>query len=690
MSMENVNATGNRLPFDAVPFDRVAVSSLADEIADGIEKHNLEIKAIADNTEAPDFQNTIAALDRSGRALEQTELILGNLEAALGSPELMEQMEKASPLMSAHSSEILLNEKLWERVRTVYEREAESPLLTGEQKRLLNETYRDFADNGALLEGEDREELKRINARLSALSVKFSQNVTNELSSPEKRLWVEAGEMEGFPADVKHAAREAASNVLTGEGKDDDGSYLFTMSAPSYVPFMKYQRNRALREKMYRMYGSRNTGGEHDNSEIVKEIANLRLAKARLMGSKTYSEHALKRTMAGRPSEVMKLLSDLARNYSAPMNHEISELQSFARKTEGGDFILKPWDYSHYFELLKKERFDFSDEDMKPYFELGATMQGVLNLATRLYGYTFAKTADVPGYHDDVTVYEVKDKECKTLGLLYVDLYYRDGKSPGAWMTEFRGESKDDSGKRTLPLISIVCNFPRPVGEKPVLLTPSEVRTLLHEFGHALHGLSAQAVYGSLSGTNVYRDFVELFSQFNENYLTEREFLNTFARHNVTGEPMPGDLMERFVKSGQLGAGYACMRQLGFGYLDMAYHNIESPLGDDFTVSQFEGEAQKPVRVFDMVEGCMTSTSFGHIFAGGYASGYYGYKWSEVLDADAFAAFREEGIFNKVTADRFKHMLEAGGTVDPTELYMQFRGKNPTVDALLERDGIKE
>ncbi len=349
-----------------------------------------------------------------------------------------------------------------------------------------------------------------------------------------------------------------------------------------------------------------------------------------------------------------------------------------------------PWDYSYWSDKLKNERYAFNDEDMKPYFELENTIGGVFGLATRLYGYTFKENKDIPVYHPDVKAFEVYERDGSILGVLYADFFYRAGKSPGAWMTEFRTETKDDAGNRTLPLISIVCNFSKPIGDEPVLLTPDEVETFLHEFGHALHGLSAQATYASLSGTNVYHDFVELFSQFNENYLTEKEFLDGFATHYKTGKKMPKDLLDKFLRARQYGAAYACMRQLGFGYLDMAYHTIEEPLRASMDGEAFEKRAQDPVRVFDAVEGSVISPSFGHIFSGGYAAGYYGYKWAEVLDVDAFAAFKEHGIFDKTTADKFKKMLQSGGTVDPMDLYKEFRGKEPTVDALLIRDGISK
>lgn len=452
---------------------------------------------------------------------------------------------------------------------------------------------------------------------------------------------------------------------------------------------MKYADSRDLRERLYKLYNSRNVGGEFDNTQILKDIANIRLEIANLMGKETFAEYQLQGTMAANPKTVADFLEQLRVNYTEPMKMEVKEIEEFARKSEGDAFKLMPWDYSYWSDKLKNERYSFNDEDLKPYFELERTIDGVLGLATRLYGYKFKENKNIPVYHPDVKAYEVFEKDGSVLGVLYADFFYRPGKGPGAWMTEFRTETKDDNAKRELPLISIVCNFSKPVGDEPVLLTPDEVETFLHEFGHALHGLSAQATYGSLSGTNVYHDFVELFSQFNENYLTEKDFLDGFARHYKTGKKMPKELIEKFVKAGQYGAGYSCMRQLGFGYLDMAYHTLREPLRASADVEKFEQKAQDPVRIFDVVEGCITSPSFGHIFSGGYAAGYYGYKWAEALDADAFAAFKENGIFNASIAAKFKKMLQAGGTVDPMALYKEFRGKEPTVDALLQRDGVK-
>lgn len=692
----NTSATGNplvkdsNLPYGAIPFDKITVADMEDAVIEGIRLQNEEIAQITDNPEAPTFENTIAAFDRSGTVLNRAILTLSNLESALGDTTIMNTMAKVTPQLSLHSTDILLNHKLWERIKKVYDTKGERKDLSPEALRLIDETYRSFAESGANLEGEKRDKYRDINQRLSDLTVKFGQNVTNEMSAPNRRMWVTEAETAGLPADIKAAARSEAKAVLAEEGKPDDESlYLFTVFSPSYVPFMKYADNRAKREELYKIYNSRNMGGEFDNTGVLKDIANTRLELAKLMDKQNFAEYQLQGTMAAEPSHVMNLLEQLRVNYTEPMKTELKEIEEFAQQTQGKDFKLMPWDYSYWANKLKNERYAFNDEDLKPYFELNNTIDGVLGLATKLYGYTFKENKELPVYHPDVKVFEVYEDDGSLLGLLYADFYYRAGKAPGAWMTEFRGETKDDKGKRELPLISIVTNFSKPVGDEPVLLTPSEVETFLHEFGHALHGLSSQATYASLSGTNVYHDFVELFSQFNENFLTEKEFLDGFAKHYQTGEKIPVELIEKFVSANQFGAAYACMRQLGFGYLDMAYHTVTEPLAADVDVETFEEKAQDPVRIFEVVEGTTTSPSFGHIFSGGYAAGYYGYKWAEVLDADAFAAFQEEGVFNPSPAKRFKKMLQSGGTVDPTLLYREFRGKDATVDALLHRDGIK-
>lgn len=686
----NPLVTGGTGVYGTLPFNSLQPSDYEEGVMEGIRLRNEEIASIVNQRSVPTFENTIAALDRSGTVLTRSILALSNLETASGDTVMMNILAKITPALSQHQTDVVLNQGLWNRIKQVYELRDKDTSLNPEQKRLIEETYENFIVSGAGLEGSDREKYRKLSAELSDLNVRFSQNVSNAMKDPNAVLWLKESDLEGIPADIKASYRAAAKEAFEAEGKTDDGeSYLVTLFAPSFSPFMKYSSRRDLRKQLYELYSSRNIGGEFDNVQILKDIANIRLEIAKLMGKKNYAEYSLETTMAKTPEAVMDFLENLRKNYTEPMKKELAEIEEYARKTEGDDFKLEAWDYSYWSDKLKSDRYAFNDEDMKPYFELGNTIDGVFGLATKLYGYTFKENKNIEVYHPDVKAYEVYEKDGKLLGVLYADFFYRAGKSPGAWMTEFRTETKDDEGKKTIPLISIVCNFSKPVGNDPVLLTPYEVETFLHEFGHALHGLSAEATYESLSGTNVKHDFVELFSQFNENFLTEKEYLDSFAKHYKTGKKMPQNLIDKFVRASQYGAAYACMRQLGFGYLDMAYHTIEEPLRASQDIFAFEKNAQDPVRCFEAVEGCMTSPAFGHIFSGGYAAGYYGYKWSEALDADAFAAFKENGLFDKKTANKFRKMLQSGNTEDPMKLYIEFRGKEPTVDALMKRDGIK-
>lgn len=681
---------GSKAPFGTMPFSKITPADLEQGVLEGIRLQNAEIEAICNQRSVPTFENTIVALDRSGEVLNRSILALSNLEHAVGDTLLMNALARVTPALSEHSTNIMLNERLWDRVNQVYGHRNDDTSLTDEDRRLIEKTYRSFVHSGANLKGTDREKFRKLSSELSDLKVRFSQNVTNAMKDASRRLWLKESDLAGIPASIKTAYRAAAAEALAEEGKTDDESlYLVTIFQPSYSPFMQYSDRRDLREKLYKLSGSKNTKGEFSNMQILKDIANVRLEIAQLMGCKNYAEYSLEETMAGTPETVMNFLEDLRKAYTGPMQKEVATIEEYAQRTEGPDFKLQPWDYSYWSDKLKNDRYAFNDEDLKPYFELNRTIDGVFGLATKLYGYKFKPTDKVEPYHPDVRVYEVYKKDGSLLGLLYADFFYRAGKAPGAWMTEFRTECKDDNGNKTIPLISIVCNFSKPIGKDPVLLTAYEVETFLHEFGHALHGLSAEAKYQTLSGTNVDHDFVELFSQFNENFLTRKEYLDGFARHYKTGKKIPADLLDRFVKSAQYGAAYSTLRQLGFGYLDMAYHMIEEPLRASADIEAFETKAQDLVRIFPAIEGCVISPSFGHIFSGGYAAGYYGYKWAEELDADAFAAFKENGIFDKKTADKFLKMLQSGDTKDPMELYVEFRGKKPTVDALLERDGLK-
>ena len=487
--------SGSKEIYGTMPFTSLTPQDYEDGVKEGIRLQKEEISAIVNQRSMPTFENTIAAYDRSGEVLTRSILALSNLESASGDTVMMNILAKVTPALSEHQTDIILNEGLWNRIKEVYDKRAKDTSLTPEQLRLIEETYIDFATSGAALEGESREKFKKLNSELSDLNVKFSQNVSNGMKDPSRRMWLKESDLAGIPQSVKAAYREAAREAFEAEGRpDDESAYLVSVFAPSYMPFMKYSERRDLRKKLYEINGSRNIGGEFDNVQILKDIANVRLEIAQLMGKKNFAEYRLQSTMAKTPEAVMEFLEDLRKNYTGPMKSELKEIEEFARKSEGDDFKLEAWDYSFWSDRLKSEKYAFNDEDMKPYFELNNTIKGVFGLATKLYGYTFKENKNINVYHPDVKAFEVFDKNGKLLGVLYADFFYRAGKSPGAWMTEFRAETKDDNGKKNIPLISIVCNFSKPVGNEAVLLTPYEVETFLHEFGHALHGLSSEAL----------------------------------------------------------------------------------------------------------------------------------------------------------------------------------------------------
>lgn len=662
-----------------IPFSKIDNSMWQPAIDRGIELAKGEIDAIAQNSEAPTFDNTIKALEHSGEDLNRVLNVFFPLLSANADDEMMEISMRVSQQLSDYSTAITLNEQLWQRIKAIYD-SRDKLNLNAEDSMLLQKTYDSFALSGATLEGDDREKYRKLSAELSELTTVFGQNVLKELNTYE--IVLEASDLAGLPESSIEAAAEAA------KAKGLENKYLFTLDQPVYTAFMKYSDRRDLREKMYKLYSSRNTKGQYSNLENISRIAQLRMEIARLLGSNNYASHSLKRTMAESPEAVYDLLDRLRDAYRPALNAEMKELTDFATKLEGTPVEIKPWDYSYYSNKLKAEKYSFDEEAMRPYFELNNVIKGVFGLATKLYGLQFTENPDIEVYHPDVKAFEVKDADGSYLGVIYTDFFPRPSKRPGAWMTGFKDQFITDNGTNSRPQVTIVMNFTKPTSDKPSLLTPYEVETFLHEFGHALHGLLANTRYASMSGTAVYRDFVELPSQFNENYLTEKEFLDSFARHYQTGETMPTELVNRLVASSQYGAAYACMRQLCFGYLDMAWHTIEAPVED---AAKFEQNAIESVAIFEPVEGTMISPQFSHIFSGGYAAGYYSYKWAEVLDADAFAAFKEKGIFDKATADSFrKNILSRGGTEHPAELYRRFRGQDPTIDALLIRDGIKK
>lgn len=664
--------------YGSVPFSQIENSHYMPAIERGISNAKAEIDLISNNPEAPTFENTIVALENSGKDLDRVTNVFFNVSEANSDDEIMEISIKASQLLSEYSTDLILNQKLWERIKAVYD-SRESLNLNPEESMLLQRTYDSFANSGANLEGTDRETYKSLTAELSALTTLFGQNVLKELNTYE--IWLTDKDLDGLPETLIESA------ALAAKDKGREGEYLFTLAQPTYMAFMKFSERPDLREKMYRLYMGRNTKGEYSNIDNIQRISLLRLKIAQLLGNDTYARHSLKNTMAQTPEAVYSLLGQLRDAYKPALEKEMAELTEFASSLEGHPVTVNPWDYSYYSNKLKNEKYAFDEEELRPYFPLGNVINGVFGLATRLYGLTFTPVDNVDKYHPDVNVYKVSGEDGEYVGLLYTDFFPRESKRPGAWMTEFKGQWIEEDGSNSRPHISIVMNFNRPTGDKPALLTPYEVETFLHEFGHSLHGLLANTRYRSLSGTSVYRDFVELPSQFNENYLTEKEFLDSFACHYQTGDPISQNLIDKLTASSRYGAAYACLRQLMFGYIDMAWHTITQPVDDPV---ELELNAYRDVAIFPYVEGTLVSPQFSHIFSGGYAAGYYSYKWSEVLDADAFSLFKQNGIFDKATADKFReNILMKGGTENPAELYRRFRGQQPTVDALLIRDGIK-
>lgn len=681
LSAGNPFAEPYNTPHGTVPFDKIKRAHYEEAIDRGISLGLADIDAIVNNPEAPTFKNTIVAYDAAGADLNKVLNVFFNLTECLSDDEMIAITDRVTPRLSEYSTTVALNPGLWKRVKAVYDNRANEN-LDDEDKMLLEETYKSFTLNGALLEGAARDSLRTLNARLSELTNKFGQNVLKELNTYE--VWLTAGDLDGLPESSVEAA------ALAAKEKGRDGEYLFTLAQPTYLAFMKYSTRRDLREKMYRLYMGRNTKGEYDNSGVMRDIVNTRLALANLLGFETYSDYALQRTMAQTPANVYNLLNRLRDAYRPAQKKFFKELADYAAKLEGHPVDIQPWDYSYYSNKLKNARYSYDEESLRPYFELSNTINGVFGLAGKLYGVTFRENPDIPVYHPDVKAYEVIDPDGKYMGVIYTDFFPRESKRPGAWMTEFKGEWANEDGSVNHPHVSIVMNFTKPTADKPSLLTPYEVQTFLHEFGHALHGLMASTKYRGLSGTNVYRDFVELPSQFNENYMRQPEFLNTFARHYQTGEPLPQAELDKIIRSAQFGSSYACLRQLNFGYIDMAWHGIKEPLPENTDMRSFELAAGEGVEMFAPVDGTMMSPQFSHIFAGGYASGYYSYKWAEVLDADAFAVFKKNGIFDRKSAESFRdNILRRGGTVHPAQLYRNFRGQEPSIDALLERDGIQ-
>ncbi|WP_418639312.1 M3 family metallopeptidase [Winogradskyella sp.] len=664
-------------PYKTAPFSKIKTEDYLSAFNIAIEKAKAEIDAITANTEAPTFKNTIEALDYSGEELDRLSSIFFNLNSAETNDEIQKIAQEVSPLLSDFSNDITLNEALFKRVKAVYD--AKSSLdLTTEQDTLLDKKYKGFSRNGANLPEDKKEKLRAIDKELSQLKLKFGEHILAETNKFEMHL-TDKSDLSGLPEGAKEAAKQLA------ESKDKDG-WLITLDYPSYIPFMTYADNRALREKLSKAFGRKGfQNDELDNQNIVLKIAQLRFERAQLLGYKTHAHFVLEERMAETPEKVTSFLNELLEKAKPAANAEFEELEAFAKELDNIDQLQK-WDSGYYAEKLKQKLFDLDDEQLKPYFKLENVINGAFTVANKLFGLQFEEINTIDKYHEDVLTYKVTDSEGELVSIFYADFFPRAGKRNGAWMTSFKPQMIKD-GKNERPHVSIVCNFTKPTKSKPSLLTFNEVTTLFHEFGHALHGMLANTTYPSISGTSVYWDFVELPSQVLENWCYEKEALELFATHYETGEVIPMELVEKIKASATFHEGMQTLRQLSFGLLDMSWHGIDP--SNITNVKSHEVEAFGDTSLYpDVAENCM-STSFSHIFQGGYSSGYYSYKWAEVLDADAFEYFKEEGIFNKTVADKFKtFVLSQGGTDNPMTLYKKFRGQEPKPEALLRRAGL--
>ena len=681
-------------PHDTAPFDRIHMEDYEEAMLEGIRREDEQIDKIVNNPAKPTFDNTIISVDdgKDGEdyynLLDRVSTVFFNLLSAETNDEMDALAQKMSPILTKHSNDIRLNEKLFERIKYVHRHHRK---LSPEEKMLLDNCYDGFVRNGALLDAAGKERLRQLTEEISVLGLQFSQNLLKENKAFTLHLTDEA-QLDGLP----ETAREAAALAAKEQGKE---GWVFTLDFPSYLPFMTYSTQRELRRQLYM---AKNTECIHDNTEnnleICKRIINLRRELAQLLGHNSYADYVLKHRMAGNVRNVYKLFNDLIKAYKPTAQKEVAAIEKMARQLEGKDFKLEPWDFGFYSHKLQLQKFNIDAEMLRPYFELSKVIDGVFGLANRLYGITFKENKDIPVYHPDVKAYEVFDEDGSFLAVFYADFHPRKGKQGGAWMTSYQGQwmecedMKKPFGpgniKNVRPHVSVVMNLTKPTEEKPALLTLSEVETFLHEFGHSLHGMFANTRFESLSGTSVWWDFVELPSQFMENFAIEKEFLRTFAFHYKTGEPIPDDLIGRIVKSRNYNVAYTCMRQVGFGLLDMAYYTKKDEFTDD--IIPFEKNAWEKAQILPQLPDTCMTVQFSHIMAGGYAAGYYSYKWAEVLDADAFAVFKKHGVFDKKTARSFReNILSKGGTENPMTLYKRFKGGEPTIDALLTRNGIK-
>lgn len=665
--------------YNSAPFSKIKDEDFLPAFKSAIKKAKSEIDAIVNNEANPTFENTIEALDYSGEELDRISSIFFNLNSAETNDTIQKIAQEVSPLLSEFSNDITLNENLFKRVKAVYDSKSDLNLTT-EQETLLDKKYKGFSRNGANLSKDKKEKLRAIDKELSQLKLKFGEHILAETNKFEMHLTDES-ELSGLPDGAKEAAKQVA------ESKDKEG-WLITLDYPSYIPFMTYADQRELREKLSKAFGSKGFhNDELDNQDIVLRIANLRFERAQLLGYKTHAHFVLEERMAKTPEKVNAFLEELLKKAKPAAENEFKKLENFAKVLDSIDQLQK-WDSAYYSEKLKQKLFDLDDEKLKPYFKLENVIDGAFMVAEKLFGLNFEEISTVDKYHKDVLTYKVTDSEGELVSIFYADFFPRAGKRNGAWMTSYKPQMVKN-GENERPHVSIVCNFTKPTKSKPSLLTFNEVTTLFHEFGHALHGMLANTTYPSLSGTNVYWDFVELPSQVLENWCYEEESLKLFATHYETGEVIPMDLIEKIKASSTFHEGMQTLRQISFGLLDMAWHGIDPSSISD--VKQHELKAFEGTKLYpDVAENCM-STAFAHIFQGGYSSGYYSYKWAEVLDADAFEYFKEEGIFSKTVAEKFKaFVLSQGGTENPMVLYKKFRGKEPQTDALLRRAGLIE
>lgn len=671
-------------PHETAPFDKITIDDYEEAIIEGIRRDNEQIEKMLNNPEEPTFYNTIVHEDEDEQRkhyydlLDRVTSVFFNLLSAETNDEMDALAQKISPMLTKHSNDISLNPKIFERIKYVYDHHG---TLTSEEQRVLENSYDGLVRSGALLNDKDKETLRKLTEKASMLSLQFSQNVLKENKAYSLHI-TDKNKLHGLPETALETALEAAKE------RNLDG-WVFTLDMPSYSPFITYCKDRELRKEIYM---ARNTICTKDNKEnnfdVCKQLVNVRREMAQLLGYKTYADYVMKYRMAAKVENVYKMLNDLIEAYKPTAIKEEAEITALAKEKEGQSFEMQPWDVAYYSHQLQLKKYNFDPEELRPYFEINNVIKGVFNLATKLYGITFKENKNIPVYHPDVKPYEVYDEDGSYLAVLYVDFFPRKGKRDGAWMTEYQGQWIDKNGKNHRPHASLVMNLSKPTKEKPALLRLSEVETFLHEFGHSLHGMFANTRFESLSGTNVWWDFVELPSQFMENFAVEKDFLRTFAFHYQTGEPIPDSLIEKITASRNYNIASACLRQVSFGLLDMAYYTQEEPFCED--IIPFEKKAwEKAIIGKQLPETCMT-VQFSHIMAGGYSAGYYSYKWAEVLDADAFSMFKEHGIFNKDVAKSFRaNILSKGGTEHPMTLYKRFRGQEPTIKALLKRNGIK-